>query len=148
MKRIKKGLVTARRKCFDMIAAPEERQSNLNSYSAPIKESQNHVILELGRNAAFVDGERCTETLSDSSDVSTKGRQRRGRKGRWEEEKKIHDPGCFKDISELLVLCNYIQGFERIGRSAPGNIGGILEKLQTTGDVPRFSKKANHSQFF
>lgn len=76
-----------------MITAPEKRQSNLNSCFASIKESWNHIILELERVAeiaeshppVLIDEERCTETVSDSSDISIKGRQKRGRKGQWRE---------------------------------------------------------------
>lgn len=39
---------------FDMITAPEKRQSNLNSYFACIKELQDHMILELERNAEVI----------------------------------------------------------------------------------------------
>lgn len=39
------------------------------------------------------------ETLSDSSDISIKGRQKRGRKEKdGRREGKIHDPRCFKGI--------------------------------------------------
>lgn len=52
-----------------MVTAPEKRQSNLNSYFASVKESQNHIILEMERSAeitwshppVFADGERCRD---------------------------------------------------------------------------------------
>lgn len=59
------------------------------------------------------------ETLSNSSDISSKGRQKRGRKEkRGRRERKIHDPRCFKGLP-VAVLTNYVHGLGRAERCAP-----------------------------
>lgn len=132
-----------------MSTRPEKRQSNLNSYFTSIKESQNHIILELERNAeitqfhppVFVDEERCTETLSDSPDICIKERQKRGR-----EEK---DGGRERENASKASWLLYLQIASKVLEELEGvplEASTVLLRLQTMGDVPRFWRRASNGQ--